>query len=111
MVSGYTGINVPVEKEVNMEIRPNDLGYLTHYMAVTNCHGWAKNTDALKSIKVAVEYSGYDKKSNVRVSLSRVHKDSRVDGIDGAISYPSGFPPVRVGMFGYNGQILKSKEK
>ncbi len=29
MVSGYTGINVPVEEEVNMEIRPNDLGYLT----------------------------------------------------------------------------------
>jgi|TARA_Y100000296_G_C5174678_1_gene259389 hypothetical protein len=76
---------------------------LTIFIAVSDCGGWGRSKDAKLAIKNAVSCSHIGGK--VLVHLYKAHPDTEISDMDGTLSFPSPYKPLKVGIFNRYGKI------
>jgi|TARA_R100001530_G_scaffold75961_1_gene53318 hypothetical protein len=81
----------------------------THFVALTNGGGWAKNECPLQAIKDAVNYSGGDGRQSLKIMLYKTHSSTTVNNY-GELESPLDCRPLRLMMVNQQGKVLRKED-
>ena len=79
----------------------------TTFIAISSGNGWAKGTDAKKTIKECVQHSYGD---YLKICLYYVDSETTVSEVDGGLSYNPVNPPLKIGYFNSVGKLIEKPE-